>query len=64
VWEKIPGHQRNEALDCRNYANAAFRVWNPDLNRIFQKLKEPVQKPAPPLVIPKKKKTNVFNIDW
>ena len=65
VWEKIPGHQRNEALDCRNYANAAFRVWNPDLNRIFQKLKEPVEKPAPPLVIPKKKKTNnVFNTDW
>ena len=65
VWEKIPGHQRNEALDCRNYANAAFRVWNPDLNRIFQKLKEPVEKPATPLVIPKKKKTNnAFNIDW
>ena len=64
VWEKIPGHQRNEALDCRNYANAAFRVWNPDLNRIFQKLKEPIEKPAAPLVIPKKKKTNVFNTDW
>ena len=65
VWEKIPGHQRNEALDCRNYANAAFRVWNPDLNRIFQKLKEPVQKPAAPLVIPKKKKTNnAFSGDW
>ena len=22
VWEKIPGHERNEALDCRNYATA------------------------------------------
>jgi phage terminase large subunit GpA-like protein len=65
VWEKIPGHQRNEALDCRNYANAAFRVWNPDLNRIFQKLKEPIVKPAAPLITPKKKKTNnVFSADW
>lgn len=25
VWEKIPGHERNEALDCRNYALAAFK---------------------------------------
>lgn len=40
VWEKIPGHQRNEPLDCRNYANAAFRVWNPDLDRILKTLKE------------------------
>ena len=65
VWEKIPGHQRNEALDCRNYANAAFRVWNPDLNRIYQKLKEPIEKPAAPLVIPVKKKTsNAFSTDW
>jgi hypothetical protein len=55
----------NEAQDCRNYANAAFRVWNPDLNRIFQKLKEPIEKPATPLIMPKKKKTNnVFNTDW
>lgn len=44
VWEKIPGHNRNEALDCRNYANAAFRVWNPDLNRIFNRLKNPVKR--------------------
>lgn len=65
VWEKIPGHQRNEALDCRNYANAAFRVWNPDLNKIFQKLKEPKQTPAKPLPKPKKKKmSNTYNADW
>ena len=65
VWEKIPGHQRNEALDCRNYANAAFRVWNPDLNRIFQKLKEPVEKPVVPFARPRQKKINkAFNTDW
>lgn len=65
VWEKIPGHQRNEPLDCRNYANAAFRVWNPDLNKIFQKLKEPVEKPVQPLARPKKKRVNnTYNSDW
>lgn len=25
-WEKIPGHERNERLDCRNYAMAAFKT--------------------------------------
>lgn len=39
VWEKLPGHQRNEALDCRNYANAAFRIINPDLDAIERRLK-------------------------
>jgi phage terminase large subunit GpA-like protein len=37
-WEKVPGHERNEALDCRNYANAAFRVLHPNLNYIKAKL--------------------------
>lgn len=39
VWEKLSGHQRNEALDCRNYANAAFRALNPDLDTIERRLK-------------------------
>lgn len=39
TWEKLPGHQRNEALDCRNYANAAFRLVNPDLDAIEHRLK-------------------------
>ena len=64
VWEKIPGHQRNEALDCRNYANAAFRVWNPDLNAICQKLKTPVVKPTKPLARTKRKRTSSTNYDW
>lgn len=38
-WEKIPGHNRNEALDCRNYALAAFRILNPDMQAIEQRLK-------------------------
>lgn len=37
-WEKLPGHNRNEALDCRNYANAAFRALNPNLDALYQKL--------------------------
>lgn len=45
IWEKIPGHQRNEALDCRNYANAAFRLANPDLTAIENRLKG-ITKPA------------------
>ena len=39
TWEKIPGHQRNEALDCRNYANAAFRIIDPDLDAVERRLK-------------------------
>lgn len=33
-WEKIPGHERNEALDCRNYAMAAFEVLPKNLDAI------------------------------
>ena len=33
-WEKIPGHERNEALDCRNYALAALEMLNPDWDAI------------------------------
>ena len=33
-WEKIPGHERNEALDCRNYALAGFKIINPDMDKL------------------------------
>jgi phage terminase large subunit GpA-like protein len=47
-WVKIPGHERNEPLDCRNYANAAFRVLHPNLDYLKQKLENPdsVKKPV------------------
>ncbi len=66
VWEKIPGHQRNEPLDCRNYANAAFRVWNPDLNKIFEKLKNPKPKIAkqPTISLKKRSRQNLFTSEW
>ena len=50
VWEKIPGHERNEALDCRNYANAAFKATGADLDAIAQRLSalaDGGQKPPP-----------------
>lgn len=37
-WEKLPGHERNEALDCRNYARAAMKVLNPDFDAISRAL--------------------------
>ena len=67
VWEMIPGHVRNEALDCRNYANAAFTVWNPNLDFIFAKLKDkPVPKKVEPVSKPKRKARDVSDLseDW
>lgn len=40
VWSVILGHERNEPLDCRNYALAAFRVLDPDLEAVERRLKE------------------------
>lgn len=37
VWEKIPGHERNEPLDCRNYALAAFTALSPDLDALHRR---------------------------
>ena len=39
-WVKLPGHERNEPLDCRNYANAAVRAFSPDFDAIERRLKE------------------------
>ena len=46
AWVKLPGHERNEALDCRNYALAAFRSWDPDLDAVerrFRGIEEPAE---------------------
>ena len=46
VWEKIQGHERNEPLDLRNYANAAFKALNADLDAIEKRLhslKKPIK---------------------
>jgi len=38
-WVKLPGHERNEALDCRNYALAARKALHADLESIARRLK-------------------------
>ena len=49
-WKKIPGHERNEALDCRNYALAAFKALPKNLDEIDRQIKAAsgVRVPAPP----------------
>lgn len=49
AWEKIPGHNRNEALDCRNYAMAGFKIIDPDTFAVENRIKE-----LPKKTIPKK----------
>ena len=48
VWEKIKGHERNEALDCRNYALAAFRILDPDLDAVERRLRGMKSADKPP----------------
>ena len=75
AWKKIPGHERNEPLDCRNYALAAFKVLPVNLDAIDRSLKlasgkavpQPVAAPAAPAPRPVAKKrrgTNRFYDDW
>ena len=73
VWEKIPGHERNENLDCRNYALAAFKALPKDLDEIDRKLKlaRGKQTEAPDAVLPqrphpKRKKSAIdkYYEDW
>lgn len=68
-WIKLPGHDRNEPLDIRNYANAAFRILNPDLEKIAKMLKDTEQtqeRPRKPKKQIKKQKKNKIanNDDW
>lgn len=46
TWKKIPGHERNEALDCRNYALAAFKALPANLDEIDRRLKAAKKNPA------------------
>ncbi len=39
VWKPIPGHERNEPLDCRNYAMAAFETLNINLDEQNRRIK-------------------------
>lgn len=37
-WVVLKGHERNEPLDCRNYANAAFKLFDPDLEAQYKRI--------------------------
>lgn len=53
-WVIRPGHERNEALDIRNYNRAAIQVVNPDFDAIEKYLKaDPKEQKTPQ---PRKKK--------
>lgn len=45
VWEKLPGHRRNEALDCRNYALAGVKIIDPDFDALALRLKQAEEQP-------------------
>ena len=62
-WEKIPGHNRNEALDCRNYANAAYHSLNIDFDKIEEKLKG-IEKKKEVIKVKKKMKREELEDDW
>ena len=47
-WAKLPGHKRNEALDCRNYALAALNILNPDWDALERARKAPKAAPQSP----------------
>lgn len=63
-WKKLPGHERNEALDCRNYAMAAFRLIDPDLEAIARRLETPKKEIAPVQRQPRKRKKNLESDEW
>lgn len=54
VWRKLPGHERNEPLDLRNYNYAALAAMDPDMDAVEKRLREAragkraeVKQPAP-----------------
>lgn len=75
-WKKIPGHERNEALDCRNYALAAFKALHKNLDEIDRRLKEaggerapapvatPVMPPPAAKQRPKRRRGKKYYDDW
>ena len=72
VWEKLPGHRRNEALDCRNYALAGIKILDPDFDALERRLKErnkkiiteqKAEKPAKTPRRPRRSKNKLFE-DW
>lgn len=70
-WQKIPGHDRNEAFDIRNYNLAACEILSPDWDAIEQKLRtaKPGEDNAPvprkeKKAKPRKRRKSDFYDDW
>ena len=68
AWVVIPGHSRNEALDCRNYALAGFKILNVDTLAEEQRLKNMPAKNTPKKAAESqprrvKNRTNIFD-EW
>lgn len=70
-WQKIPGHERNEAFDIRNYNLAACEILSPDWDAIEKKLRtaKPGEENASiPMkekkAKPRKRKKSEFYDDW
>ena len=70
AWVKLPGHERNEALDCRNYAMAAFRVLDPDMDKVEARLRQraegkaPAAQTSPPQRRKKTSRSSVAGDEW
>jgi len=64
VWEKLPGHARNEALDCRNYAMAAFAVLSPNMELIEKQLRGEVINKVKDKKKRGQRKAEQINDDW
>jgi len=54
VWEKLSEHIRNEPLDCRNYANAAYKIGSPDMKKLQAYMLGNTEKEDKPVRIIKK----------
>lgn len=69
AWVKLPGHERNEPLDCFNYALAAFRSFDPDMDEAQRRLNnweppKPKQQLAQAAVRPRGKKNKELFDEW
>jgi phage terminase large subunit GpA-like protein len=64
-WEKLPGHERNEPLDLRNYALAGYRIVDPDLEAIERRLNGLEEKPVQPQPQKRQKhRRDLYGDEW
>ena len=66
AWVKIPGHNRNEALDCRNYALAGFKIIDPDTFAVEKRLLAKKPAKAVPKAAPQRQRRSTVEEfdDW